>query len=365
MTITRRQFIHYCYLAEQLNIENEKPMSAEQIMGFSKLMDEVLSHGLTLGELAAKAFGMQYYFSEDFKFLTGLKQKFESEAIFHDEFAEKLIISNGVPSKAVLDSLPPDAYYSNHSILRLLDGSFREDSVIEKLFGRYQTGQIIEQAIRVDDHQAITYLLEHKKFKNQFVGGRIERILKYVAVPPESKCYKALYPDAEKDTPFNYLQKLLKVGDNTSIDDLSCFYRPELAKAVGHEYVFHMLQRSVVDDIHRSIFKMMISDGADWYMGFKQAQLGHQAYLTLKNRTIDPVAEIQDVVKSMSSFWNYNPKRCSIGALIGGIDQELVAKGMRSASDAKKIYEFTGDRFYLDFCNQKQKKDYIISELSL
>lgn len=365
MTITRRQFIHYCYLAEQLNIENEKPMSAEQIMGFSKLMDEVLSHGLTLGELAAKAFGMQYYFSEDFKFLTGLKQKFENEAILHDEYAEKQIIASGMPSTVVLDSLPPQAFYSNNSILRLLDGSFREDSVIEKLFGRYNTARMIEQAIKVDDHQAITYLLEHKKFKNQFVGGRLERILKYVAVPPESKCYKALYPDAEKDTPFNYLQKLLKVGDNTRIDDLSCFYRPELAKAVGHEYVFHMLQRSVVDDIHRSIFKMMISDGADWYMGFKQAQLGHQAYLTLKNRTIDPVAEIQDVVKSMSSFWNYNPKRCSIGALIGGIDQELVAKGMRSASDAKKIYEFTGDRFYLDFCNQKQKKDYIISELSL
>ena len=225
---------------------------------------------------------------------------------------------------------------------------------------------MLSEIIRTDDVKALEFIKTDARFSSLVKGGRLMTKVKYFDVAPTSNCYRLLYPELE-ETPFSYLQKLINVGPNTTLEDLDRFYKPEMAKVVGHEFFYHRIQSQAGSPADRELFARLVRDGADWYCGYKQIQLGHHALYTFKDCDLSPHEKIADFIATSSNFWS-NSKTLpvsGIASLMRAFDPQDIIPAMRGASDAKRIYAMTGDTQLISRFSSKEKRTQLLGDLEL
>lgn len=254
------------------------------------------------------------------------------------------------------------SFFKNNSFVFNTDGSTRKPEFFEKYTNSDYLVKLMKNIIQTDDDKALNFVINNAPLNKHLKGKRIDKVVRYMNVPPTSKCFKVLHPDLS-DTPYSYLKKLLSIGDNSTSSDLDKIYDPALASIIGGEFFYNKLERRCESSIEKELVKRLVDDGADWFLGFKQVQLGHHAHLELADRKKDFDAEIGEFISNLSSI-SSRPKS-GVAALIYSLGFDKISPHIKSAATAKKMFECTNDSQYMNLCTRAQKRKILIEDLSL
>lgn len=265
-------------------------------------------------------------------------------------------------NEKLTDFLPDNSFFSNNSFIFNTDGTIRKPEFLEKFTSSYEIGKVMENIILTDDSKALNFVINNAPFSKYLKGKRMDKVIRYINVPPTSKCFNLLYPDVS-DTPFGHLKKLLSIGNNSTSSDLDKIYDPAMAPIIGGEFFYNKLELRCVSAIERELVKRLIDDGADWFLGFKQVQLGHHAHLELADREKDFDAEIGEFISNLSSI--SSRPTSGAAALIHSLGFDKISPHIKSAATAKKMFECTNDSQYMNLCTRAQKRKILIEDLSL
>ena len=284
-----------------------------------------------------------------------------------DEICEETIELNDFSyGLDIKNAFSKDSLYRKQSYIFKPDGTTRSPEFLLECSGKYQLGYLLEHIFTTDDARALNYLLENNPFKDRLKGSRLTKAIKRIDIPPTSDCNRVIFGEA-KETPFSYLQKLLNVGESTSLNDLDALYNPDMAKEIGHEFFYHRLQRKAQSQVEIELFSRLVRDGADWYCGFKQALLGHHAMYSFRDCDKSLREKLDDYVASNSKIWSNGRSLpvSGVAALFRAFPADELKPSLRSATDAKRLYIMTNDMSYLAMCSNKEKRNFLDGDLGI
>lgn len=296
-------------------------------------------------------------------FILDLYSKFLIKSLKYDEVANYTVELMSIPHDIhdVEKYFDKNSFYTSNSLIYSTDGVVRADGFFEDMSKR-SFSLLARHTITVDDGSAIKEMINNPEI-SKFLPKSPERYNHFFGSPtPLSMCYKSLNPN-QSDTPYNYLKKILAISRESSMQDLDAIYDPSMAKKVGADFFMVSLNMYEPTSVQKKLIKKLIDDGADWYTGVKQHQLGHHARLKYESRVPNPKAEVAEMIASMSKI---KPHYSSgFQEIFNNIDFELIRSGIRTAADSNKLYLMTGDKRFIGLCTQKTKSKLLTSDLGL
>jgi hypothetical protein len=320
-----------------------------------------------IGNVLKEIYGSMYYSKLEARAFNSLYPAFLMASLSIDEYAEETIeLCNIVYNFDNKKIFGPESIYQKQCYIFDSSGKPRSKEFLEECAQKYNISTLLETIFSIDDAKALDYVLNNPPFKDKLTGSRFNKAVKHIDIPPMSECYKRIYGELV-ETPFVYLQKLLNVGDNTTLEDLDKVYKPELSPVVGHEFLFHRIVYKAQSPAQIELFSRLIRDGADWYCGFKQAQLGHHAVYSHKDSKLSEKEKFDDLIASSSKLWgNGRTLQISgVAALMKSFSVDELKHSIRSATDAKRLYIMTNNMEYLSLCSNKEKRNILNEDLGL
>lgn len=221
------------------------------------------------------------------------------------------------------------------SLVRKCDGQLYANSELKRLLReRLSIDALLLSVAKHNDLEAYRQLIKIKPVSER---ACIQSIMQFarnhrVSVPNSflSSIGGANKPiDASAVDVNDYVGAFKGSGPESLASMLADYYQPALTPLVGHE-LFHALfiKNSYWDSPeNREYVGALMRDGADWYIGLQQSQVGSHVYLGLLTRTKDPVAELEALVK--------HGLRTSNQALVGEILKHVPLKVIMAYADTE------------------------------
>lgn len=258
---------------------------------------------------------------------------------------------------APLDTMPIE-----HSLMRRSDLTLFKPAEVSRLLDSQQNIlSVLLSVAKTSDFEAFKLLQKSKRIARLMDG---QTLLSYASrhdqpLPNDFLQFLA-NPEIEA---FNQAEPVSKAPDivrwtgmflgalglsvETLMQDMYC---PVSAKQAGHELFFALFKRGgALRDGEQEFIKRLVQDGADWYLGLKQHELGSFAYLGLRERTPSPEQEFDELVEAGTK----KVMGPMVGAVIAALGQEAVMMYASTTQKADRVYRIIPLEYLRDHISPK------------
>lgn len=191
-----------------------------------------------------------------------------------------------------------------------------------------------------DDGDAIELLKTVPNYLKALTGKNIETVLKGIDIKPSSKVFDALTAcnggDNKEIDPFQYLNILISLNSKNSIESAQNIYKPDLSQHHGHALIDHCIRKGA-SQAQLSIIARTVSDGADWYLAFKQATVSPSIYLDLEGREADSVNELREMITTWKDFPAPKRNASVLAEILKGLPAALIEEAAKEPGSGKII----------------------------
>lgn len=243
---------------------------------------------------------------------------------------------------APLDTMPIE-----HSLMRRSDLTLFKPAEVSRLLDSQQNIlSVLLSVAKTCDFEAFALLKKSKRIARHMDGKTLlEYASKHKQPLPNAFLQFLARPEAGADYPTQPAAQKLDIVRWTSMfigaleqsveSLMQDMYCPESAKQAGHELIFALFKRGgALRRGDEELIQRLVKDGADWYLGLKQHQVGSFAYLGLRDRTPCPAQEFTELVdagmaKAMGPM---------VGAIIDALGEDLVMAYATTTQKADRVY---------------------------
>lgn len=258
---------------------------------------------------------------------------------------------------APLDTMPIE-----HSLMRRSDLTLFKTAEVSRLLDSQQNIlSVLLSVAKTSDFEAFKLLQKSKRIARSMDGQTLlayasrhdqqlpNDFLQFLA-NPEGDVEILAQPVNEKPDIVRWTSMFvgaLKQSVESLMQDMYCAVS---ARQAGHELLFAMFQRGgALRRGDEELIRRLVQDGADWYLGLKQHELGSFAYLGLRDRTPSPEQEFAELVdagmmKAMGPM---------VGTIIEALGEDKVMAYATTTQKADRLYRITPLAYLRDSISPK------------
>ncbi len=236
-----------------------------------------------------------------------------------------------------LFSSAPKDMDANLNLLRNSDGDLHPKEFFKKIQSKTNLYVMLGYMAAFDDAEAFSFLRQIPFYNKALTGKELERSLNGVDIKPGSKLHIQLLSndgDSSQMDPIKYINLLTSLNSK-SPEDSTGLYQPKISKQYGHAFLsFTMAKWNIEKSAAQlPLITMMVEDGADWYLAYKQTSVSPSVYLDLLDREKNEKAELSEMIQD----WDITPclkrNKVVLNSILKGIPSSL----LESVSEDKKM----------------------------
>lgn len=226
------------------------------------------------------------------------------------------------------------------SFVRKRDGSLFSNAELKRLLReRSSIDALLLSVAKTNDVEAYHQIIKAKPVAER---ASIQMIMETassnrIAIPPEF--LQAIAPKANSESIDlnNYVGSFKGAVQSETLKSLLInLYDAAMTPLVGHELFHGLFSKPGYFDnpVNTEYVHRLVKDGADWYIGLKQAQEGSHAYLGLLARKKDPVTELGALVK----FGGKKTHQALVARILESLPEDVVMAYADTQAKANQVY---------------------------
>jgi hypothetical protein len=258
---------------------------------------------------------------------------------------------------APLDEMPIE-----HSLMRRSDLSLFKPAEVSRLLDSQQNIlSVLLSVAKTSDFEAFKLLQKSKRIA-RFMDGQTllsyasrnqqklpNDFLQFLANPDSETGPQAQSDEGAPDIVRWTGMFLGALGQSVELlmQDMYC---AESARQAGHELFYALFQRGgALRSGEEELIKRLVLDGADWYLGLKQHQVGSFAYLGLRDRTPDPTNEFNELVEAGAT----KIMGPLVGTVLEALGEDRVMAYASTTQKADRVYRIRPLSYLRDHISPK------------